>query len=444
MQFQPLASTDPLLSGFMNPELMSIGDSIFNGVRSLSIDENLANTSPPAFLARGLGLPMVQPDYPRPVLFDLEREVRDGIDLSRIRSRIIDNGEKWLSTSGAWSDHRFFDNIAVAGYAYDDLHRATAGAARNRIDILLDKVMQSPGLDFASIVNLYTAINTAFVLNPSGHPGLNDLTPLEQVASRQPKRLLINIGNNEGLFLIGVTASYSRQFIDQLRRIPDHATKLASVLKDHCPNVDRFYFNLLIRPRVVANLAPRTDSELTNPPRGGGYFERYVARLGPALNRMSADQMRDFDREIAQVNDATRKAIAKVFGADKGRFVFVDLYKLLNQFDAKHLGKAGKVEVDLHGKQKRLSNYPFSALVTFRHGGIFGLDNMHPSNVGYAILANFMGEAIAKAEAGTSFDKIDLQDATDGDTLLQDPPGSWDVLTGLLSLLTHFVKLDLA
>ncbi len=442
MQFQPLASRHPLLKEYKNPELMSIGDSIFNGVRSLSIDDGLANTSPPAFLSRGLGLPMTQPDYPQPVLFDLEQEVRDGIDLSRIRSRIIANGDRWLSTTGAWSEDRFFDNIAVAGYDYGDLHTATAGAARSRIDVLLEKVKQAPGLDFASIGNLYMAINTAFVLNPTGHPDLDDLTPLEQVASRQPKRLLINIGNNEGLFMIGVTANYSRRYIDQLRTIPDQATKLAKVLKDHCPDVGRFYFNLLIRPRIVANLAPRRDRDFLNRP-GEGYYPKYAARLGPARNNLSGENMRAFDAEIAKVNDATRKAIAKVFGSDKDRFVFVDLYNLINQFDAKHFGNSRKIKVALNDKPSRLSNYPFSALGGFRQGGMFGLDNMHPSNVGYAILANFMGEAIAKAEPALKFAKIDLQDATDGDTLLQDPPGSWDALTALLSLVFHFVRLDL-
>ena len=96
MDFGPLAGSSPLLHGYAEPELMSIGDSIFNGVRSLTISEDLANASPPAFVARGLGLPMVQPDYRRPILFDAEQELREGIDFSRIYKHIVDNAERWL------------------------------------------------------------------------------------------------------------------------------------------------------------------------------------------------------------------------------------------------------------------------------------------------------------------------------------------------------------
>ena len=55
-----------------NPELMAIGDSVYNGVRSLTIDRVLASHSVPAQVAAAFGWDFVSPDYPRPVLANLE------------------------------------------------------------------------------------------------------------------------------------------------------------------------------------------------------------------------------------------------------------------------------------------------------------------------------------------------------------------------------------
>ncbi len=78
---------------------------------------------------------------------------------------------------------------------------------------------------------------------------------------------------------------------------------------------------------------------------------------------------------------------------------------------------------------------PLSAnLFGFRQGGLFGLDNMHPTIVGYAQLARTIAAAIAEEE-GSEPASIDDQAAFDADTLLQDPPRSWDRLNLLFSLI---------
>ncbi len=438
MEFRPLAANSSVLRGHAKPEIMAVGDSIFNGVRSLTISEPLANASPPAFVARGLGLEMVQPDYRRPLLFDLEQELRDGVDPGRLYRNIVDNADRWLEERGEWSNHRFFDNISVAGFAYGDMHEATSGAARAKIRTLVERLKMRGSLDFGIIIDLYMALNTAFVLNPTGEPELDDLTQLEQVASRQPKRLLINIGNNEGLFGIGLSASFSRRNLQQLRTIPALAKELAGVLKTHCADVGKFYFNTLLRPRALANLAPRTDQEMFNPPPRGGYFKRYVARLG-SMNGMSGDQMKEFDNEVAKINRATEAAMKGVFGPQQDKLVFVDLYKMVDGFDAKHFGTNRNIPVQVGGRTLPIMNYPFSANVGgFRHGGFFGLDNMHPTTVGYALLANTMGKAIAAAEPGLKYRNADFDAVAGDDTLITDPPRNVDrvgLLLGLLGLI---------
>jgi len=416
------------------PELMAIGDSIFNGVRSLTVNEDLAGGSPPAFLAQALGLSMRQPDYRRPVLFDLEREIREGLDLGRLREHVIDNADRWVEERGEWSNAPYFDNIGIAAAAYGDLHEATAGERRIRVPMLLQDMRQRSHLDFAALYEFWTRLNAAFLLNPSNDPEFEDLTPLEWVASRKPRRLLVNIGSNEGLFRVGATASNPRTNQDQVRQIPAMAKRLAEVLRDHCGDVERIYFNLLLRPRALANLAPRTDQELFTR-MNGRYFDRYIGRLG-ALNGMSGAQMEAFDDLIRAVNDDTRAAMSEVLGE---RIRFVDLYAFSDRLDAKHHGNDRKVEVQAGQRQIRLSNLPLSAnIFGFRHGGLFGIDNMHPTQVGYALLANEMAQIIAETE-GATVNPIDIQDAYEADTLVTDPPRSLDSLGFILSFLGAFV-----
>jgi hypothetical protein len=429
-KFEALPESSALLAGAMTPDAMAIGDSIFNGVRSATIHGELARWSPPAQVARDRQWSMVLPDYRRPILFDLEAELRDGLDLGRLREHVLQNVDRWLEERGEWSGHTFFDNIAVAGAAYGDLHDATAGQARARVPMLVAKLRHNEALDFESLASLWFSLNTAFILNPSGHPELDDLTPLEQVASRKPKRLFVNIGSNEGLFRIGITAEYSRRNREQIQKIPGLSKKLAEVLRDQCPDVERIYFNLLIRPRTLANLAPRTDADMFQTP-GEGYFDQYVGRLA-SLNGMTGAQMRQFDEEIAAVNEKTRKSMTKVLG---DRITFIDAYDLSTGLDGKHFGNAQKVVVDAGGRNFRLSNMPFSAnIFGFRQGGLFGLDNMHPSIVGYAMASQAMAEAVIGAEGGDPC-SIEPQTAFDADTLLQDPPRSWDSLNLLFSLI---------
>ena len=61
----------------MPPELMAIGDSLGNGVRSLTIDSDLAAHAVPAQVARAFNWDFVAPDYPRPMLADFEAIFRD-------------------------------------------------------------------------------------------------------------------------------------------------------------------------------------------------------------------------------------------------------------------------------------------------------------------------------------------------------------------------------
>jgi hypothetical protein len=437
-----LSFDDPLLEGYRSPPVMAIGDSIFNGVRSLTISRTLARSSPPAQLAQQLGVPLRVPDYPDVVLFDFEALLRvpskllDGQLLGMIRG----NADAWVARLEAGvGTVRFHDNIAVAQAKLDNLWIDQPDDLRMRATILKAQLATAAGLPLALIADLYYAINGSFVLDPTNLPELGNLSALDQVALRRPRRLLVNIGSNEGLFALGLTADLSAVTGDIVEISKRAIDALAPRLAAACTHVERVYYNLLIRPRALANLAPRRDVDFTPPP-GDAYFPKpYASRLIPTFAHLTPAAMKTFDEQVAAINAHARQTLGQVLG-DKIRFV--DLYTFADRIDGKHHGDARKIAVDDDGTPIRLSNLPMTTTgFGFKHGGLFGLDNMHPTTVGYAALAQEMLRAVDAVEGGNHAGGIDFQSVYDRDTLLQSPPFSLENLQFLLSLLTQFMSL---
>ena len=103
------------LAGYMRPPVIAIGDSMSNGVRSLTIRDELAALSPVQQFVEAVGLPMTRPVYPREVLFDLEDMARDGIlSLFSLQSRITKNAKAWLNAKPK-AKPLFHDNLSCAG-----------------------------------------------------------------------------------------------------------------------------------------------------------------------------------------------------------------------------------------------------------------------------------------------------------------------------------------
>ena len=129
-----------------SPDMMVIGDSLAQGCRSLSVTSLFCSQSWPARVAAAMGWSYVPPNHPWPVLFDLEREIRnlnpvamslDTIRLEGFIGRYLDNLNKW--------EHRLpdsvecFDNLALAGAVVADLYKRTAESSDNTIkDIVND------------------------------------------------------------------------------------------------------------------------------------------------------------------------------------------------------------------------------------------------------------------------------------------------------------------
>ncbi len=429
------------------PEMMAIGDSLFNGVRSLTMTRRLAELSVPAMVAGGLGLAGAfrTPDYPedRPILFDLEEVLRRRLDFGDLRAAIIANAEAWLADMPRWSEHMFFDNIAIAGADVSNLQQDHAASFREQIPNLLNKVKSQSSIPFDTVFDLFYAINAAFLLNPSRDPDLDHATPVELVALRKPRRLLVSIGSNEGLFSGGFLCSYTGGIEAQIKRIPELMSTLAVEMRQRFVpgTVPHIYFMKLIRPRTLANLM---TEDLDTPPsetysekfaRGQilcteylpNYHGQFLGGLLSGGRSLDPTTMKRFDDAILEANNQVEEKVTAIFAESRHHVHFVDTYTLSTKHDCKHGcehdGHATRIVVDGRGTERRLTNLPLATTFGgFRQGGLFGLDNMHPSTVGYAIFANAVLSAIHQAEGGPTPVPVSLDQAFRNDTLLNNLP----------------------
>ncbi|MFO1157422.1 MAG: hypothetical protein U1E60_01145 [Reyranellaceae bacterium] len=411
------------------PELMAIGDSCYNGVRSLTIDAALARQSVPAQVAKAFGWRFLVPDYPRRILFDLEAIARHPGSLGSLRQTILHNAREWAN-AGAWSALLAFDNISVAQMTISDLMMFTFNNHAGKIQGLIDRIAGSSALRTDAIVDLYFTINGSFLLNPS-HDASNpfaSMTPLDIVEYRQPRRLLVNIGINDGIWEVCLSAKNAIDSDAIMAAMQDLGDRLVALRKQGA--VDHIYFNLLPKPSVVANLMPRANP--AHCPPASGYYPEYLGRLGQ-VGGLTGTDMAGIDSQVQALNENIQIDFAGRFGS-VGGLHFVDIYDVMAKQDDKHCRDITPIRVDHGTMQWHLTNKPLQSLGGFVGGGLFGLDNLHPSTVGYATLAMAVCEQITAVEGICPANPISHQDAFDADTLLWDVPRLWDIENLVLDL----------
>lgn len=414
------------------PELMAIGDSIYNGTRSLTTNGQLAKLSVPAQVARAFGWDFKVPAYPFDVLFDLEALFRaSAFDLNRLRASVIANAERWLATP-SWADADCFDNLAIAQTTIADQASLTYLNQSSQLQTLLDRLRSASGIDFAALAALYEALNSSFLLNPRRDPRspFADRTPLEIVALRRPKRLLVNIGINDGIWTVcleAITTGFDPMAI--ATSMHDLGVRLAD-MKD-ADQVDRIYLNLFPKASCIANLMPRHDPD--RPPGANGYFPDYLGRLGQ-LGGLTGDDLAAIDRKIVELNATVRNDLEGLF--PDGGISFIDTYAMVEARDDKHFRDSKPIWVD----NWRINNVPLQG---FSHkGGLYGLDNLHPTTVGYAVLAQAVCEQIVATEGIKPVQPIDFNTAFASDSLLNDVPPLLDIDNLLINLIVAFVRLS--
>jgi hypothetical protein len=436
-----------------NPELMIIGDSLAQGCRSLTVNQAYCQQSWAARIAEERDWDFVTPDFPRPILFDLEDEVRrlDTLTLSvanfrfeGIAGRIRDNLREWLANAQE-SGFPCFDNLGISGALIYDLYTCSAASCAAKIAELTPQGAATP-LHLASIGDLHFAINGRFTLNPSQDPAFDGFTPLDWVRARRPQRLLVQIGHNHGLYQIGSEAQdvpFDQPGGDGLHG--DYWVQwqtLAADLAGLPAEVSTIVVALLPKVGAVANLAPREAD------RENGYAPTYGPVLSTSTAILSGERLAAIDQAIRDANARIQEIVTNAATATgaAGRLQFLDTFALFDRFDFKNsldserqIPVTDQVSIDNRYVDGRFHLFPLNAAGwRLSAGGFQSIDGMHPSGCGYAKLAL---EAIDLLKLSRDSDAL-LQEAFAHDSLLSDYPIELRAVTSLLQMVRDLIRLN--
>jgi hypothetical protein len=298
-------------------------------------------------------------------------------------------------------------------------------------------------------------VNGWFTLNPSHNPEWKDFTPLEWVAKRQPKRLMVQIGHNHGLFQFGFEAQYEGDpatGFTQKGTSPDQQPpddywtqweKVASGLAALPAGVGTILVVLLPKVGAVASLEPGSDK------RTAGYADFYEPAFIPTANVLGHDQVKTADETIRDfINPKIRKIITDAASAagNAGRLKFLDAWAMFDGYDYKNsLQASRRIRINtnqyidnryLDGSGRGfLSWLPGSQLV---QGGFQSVDGMHPTGAGYAVLASKALDLL-----GLKYDMGALLGTAFGrDQLLSNFPVQLDYLDSALHLIRDAARAD--
>jgi|GEM_PF-3110445 len=387
------------VSGYERPALMALGDSLFNGVRAMSITAEMAEHSVPVMTARAVDLPFIGVNYPddRELLLDVEEALRGALSVSALRQRVRDNARRWLpwARGGTLPTHRCVDNLGILSVNYDEANGTTAAAWLQRAVSALEAIVDGTADPLERVYEATITTNAAFILNPRHDPDLAGLSAVDQVVARKPRRLIIHLGNNDGVFAAAFTLTDLDRLKGEMAKIPGKAAALMARIAA-VPEIEHIYFNLLVRPRWITNLVPA--NWIAEPPVNAGYFQRYRNNLDDSRS-VPGSVVRELDEHVLRINEETVRRVTERLGAAAGRVVFNDLYTLSTQFDGKHYGSRVRgLEIAELGIALRNTPLRVSAFGGALDGGASSLDNMHLSVPGYALLANDIADAICDHE----------------------------------------------
>jgi hypothetical protein len=431
---------------------MALGDSLYNGVQSLRINWWLSEWSAPTYVAIGMGLveerngdrtgrrSFYDPQYPdqdaspaatRSYGFDLE-----ALSLRDLKGIASDQAKRLQTLAFDYrppNKRAFVDNLAVAGFNTSDLYAWRAKDYRAAAEQALAKLRSG---SFGAVADAFFYANAYFVLNPMKSKCIDELTPLDQVKLRKPKRLLINIGSNNGLWLMSfqaattkaptcnnepfaVQAGRSRCMARNVKEFLDtrYRTDVAKIFNElsHVDGLEYVFFNGIGKPSQPANLI-----------FNGGTFNS--ALFGRA--KLTKKELAAGDLLAEKTNEFAKNLAVEYNSRGKGpKFVFVDVAATLDRYDYKgcllrnkagvcaatrrfeinrdvfSLGKGAPIFLDNRPQQLR-GNFGYVTGTSFdsklEQGGLFSFDNMHLSSVGYELLAKQVFDAVQSPTNGGS------------------------------------------
>jgi hypothetical protein len=444
---------------YLRPELMIIGDSLAQGCRSLTVQADFCRQSWASRLATAQGWNFRAPDFPRPILFDLEQEVRSLGDIIQVApadirfqgliSRFLQNLRAWLANKKE-SASLCFDNLGLSGAQPYDLYTRTAASSNTEIAKICPNGPATSLVSYSDIGTLHLGINGRYVLNPSQNPAFENLTPLGWVQVRQPKRLFIQIGHNNGLYQIGADADPQRLNFTQDNRngdkFFDSFQTIAKTVAELPDAVEMIVVVLLPKVGTVANLRPNNNS------RSDGYAEYYSPVFSTSKTAVSGAMLAQVDQQIANANakivDLFQQAARAVARFD--RLKFLDVFKLFETIDYKNTLEPGK-RIVIDRDHLIDNNYLTGSLVpelpfpagqsplkkTLSRGGFESIDGMHPTGCGYAVVASWAMSLLNLPN--NDLGKL-LQQSFIDDALVNDVPLKLELLLAVLAELQRSAR----
>ncbi|MFV0474193.1 MAG: hypothetical protein ACK5MQ_08315 [Pikeienuella sp.] len=438
----------------MKPPVMGIGDSMYNGMRSATIRAEFAAKAPPALVGRLLAPEggFRHPAYPEPLLIDVEalaRELSIGDLATLLRARLRaarDNALRWADGRHVVrAEHAAWDNIAQAGaeipdvITHDVAHwRAEVARFRPKI-AAIDDLSTLPG----EIVDIHMALNALFLFNPNARPELEGLRPIDIAAARKPRNLLMNLGSNHGIIDITLRGGVDSG-LKGLRQWAEDMAELAALLTEFGPETERFYISTVPLPSTVPNIMPPYNVDVSIEPllRKDGYYPVYDNRLGGPDDyiRFTAKEMKYLDGEVTAINNRMAAVMRRVFaraGDDRLRIVRLD--RLLKKYDGKH-DPSRKITRDTPGARlefdrRRYANLAYSPSALpfsggFKEGGLCGLDQHHPSGLGYSLYARELARMLAADGEPIKLHRMPISEQ--GDRLFSEGPVKYELLVSIL------------
>jgi hypothetical protein len=450
----------PIPPEYVHPELMIIGDSLAQGCRSLTVTADYSKQSWAARVANSQGWQFRTPDFPRPILFDLEQEIRLLGDLiqiapSNIRfqgliGRFLQNLRAWIANVRE-SKFVAFDNLGLSGAQPYDLYTRTATNSGIEIKEVCPAGTATIKVNLSDIGKLHLAIDGRFVLNPSQDPAYADMTPIKWVEARLPKRLFVQIGHNNGLYSIGADADPAKLNFTQDNKNGDSFFDsykiIARALAALPDEVESIVIVLLPKVGAVANLAP-TDSARQN-----GYAANYAPVFSTSKTMLAGAVLNTTDQQIAAANAKIEQLFTDAATASNrvARVKFLNTFQLFDGIDYKNSSDNAK-RISIDQGQMIDNNYVSGSLIpqlpfppgrppfkkVISHGGFESIDGMHPTGCGYAFFANKVMGLLGLPN--NDLPKL-LEQGFIDDALLHDFPLKLDLISSILRELRRSLRL---
>lgn len=461
--------------------LVALGDSLMQGFQSGAIESSKLRWSTPAIVARALGLDV-------PLDFRVPNIPGRGlpVNLEDLLNYLGEKLGKKLSKAEwvlgfPWHARRYLDEIEDFYERGEAIERAKYRGIYHNLSVWGLTVRESLSLtpercrrviesdegfiedDFLGVPSGSMYRTAMRVLNPGHQPErmaddqvatLARLAKLERIDV-----LMLGLGANDCLGTVltldvrDMARASGPISADPIERLKWNLTSTAQFAADYRQLADRV-LRALAGQQTQVFVA--TVPHVTIPPIttglghfDGTYFDAYGRFFVTEDNRpkfvekLTREEARTIDQRIDAFNDVIEREAARC------GFHVVDLCGLLDRLAVKRTqqpagSEAGEAPLDpALPLRQHLSDHPDHPLLALnpvpsilslrldeagqrRQGGLFSLDGVHPSTIGYGLIAELYLKAMKPHVTGADPANVPWTQLIASDTLLQAPPRLWE------------------